>query len=173
MKAFARELGLLVLEGCGHVDAILEAQEQRPGIGRQPAGEMISQRGKIERAVGDQRRHAGGALGARDGHAIDRRLGDAWERHQRLRDLRGRDVLALPAKGVADAIDEIIEATVVAAHQIAGAIPGVAGLEHVAEDFTLGVFCAGIALEFAAAMRCAVANSADRLADLVSSALRS
>ena len=62
----------------------------------------------------------------------------------------GRDVLALPAEGVADAIDEIEIAQLVAPHQIAGAEPAVALLEHVAQNLLLRVGRLVVAVEVAA-----------------------
>ena len=76
---------------------------------------------------------------ARHGDAVHGRFGDAGKRRDRRGDFGGRHVLALPAKGVADAVDEIEEAAGILAHEIAGAVPGVAALEHVAQDFVLAI----------------------------------
>ncbi len=108
---------------------------------------MRAQRGEIERALDDQRRHAGRTFGAGDRDAVHRRLDDAGERCKHRSDFRGGHVLAFPAEGVADTVDEIEEAVSVLAHQIAGAIPGVAALKHVAQDLALGIPFAGVALE--------------------------
>ena len=86
-------------------------------------------------AFGGDERHAGAPVRARDGDAVDDRLVDAWAGGERGGDFGCRDVLALPAKRVADAVDEGVEALGVAAHQIAGAHPGVAGGEDIAQDF--------------------------------------
>src|SRR5204863_4317851 len=91
--------------------------------------------------------HADPAVGAGDGHAVDVGLLDSGERAQRLRHFAGRDVLALPAEGVPDAIDEVEVALVVLAHEIAGANPEVPRLEHVAEGLLLGGLVARIPLE--------------------------
>jgi len=48
-------------------------------------------------------------------------------------------VLALPAKGVADAIDEVEKKPPIHAHQIAVRYTGIAIFEDVAQDFTFGV----------------------------------
>ncbi len=64
-------------------------------------------------------------------------------------DFRGRHVLALPAVGFADAVHEIIEAALVAAHQVAGAIPRIPWLEHIAQYLARGRF--GIRVAFEAA----------------------
>ena len=79
------------------------------------------------------------------------------------RDFPRRDVLALPAKRVADAVDEIIEALGVAAHQVAGAHPGVAGREHVAQDLLFRLLRFAVALE---TLRGFAADAPDRLAGL-------
>src|ERR1700760_1144254 len=68
----------------------------------------------------------------------------------RVIDLAGGDILALPAEGVADAVHEMEEALVIEPHQIPGAKPGVAFHEGVAQDFLLGLGLVGIALEAAA-----------------------
>ena len=145
--AFARQLVLLVLEGRGDLDAVLDAQKQRPRVGRQSARKMRAQRREIERVIRDDRRHAGRAFGGRHGYAVHGRLGHAGKLRDRFGDLRGRDVLAFPAERVADAIDEIKEAAGILAHEIAGAIPGVAAGKHVAQDLALRFRLVGIALE--------------------------
>ena len=80
-------------------------------------------------------------------HAIDIGLADAGHRRQRLAHLAGGDILALPAEGVADAVDEIEIAVAVAPHQVAGAKPDIAASEHVAQHLLLAVGLVGIALE--------------------------
>src|ERR1700722_9490332 len=163
IKALADEIGFLVLERSGDVDPVLETQEERQRIRRQPLRQTLAQVRQTQIAVADQHRHSGGAFGSGNGNAVNRRLDDAGTGHDCVGDFGGRDVLAFPAKRIADTVDEIMEAARVHPHQIAGAIPGVAWLEHVAQDLALGVFGAGIALEVAAALRCA-ANSAERFA---------
>ena len=73
-------------------------------------------------------------------------------------------------KGVADAVDKEEIAGFIVAHQVAGAEPGVAGLEHIAHDLALRFVIAGVALEPIADGRLVVGDEADRLADLVDSA---
>src|SRR5262249_21495294 len=76
---------------------------------------------------------------------------------QPLGHLVGGDVLALPAEGVADPVDEIEVAVGVDAHQVAGGEPGVALLEDVVQDLLLGrglvdvagVLRAGVAADLA------------------------
>ena len=67
-------------------------------------------------------------------HHTPRRPSPRGTRGDDARDLGGRDVFAFPAEGIADAIDEIEKPLLVLAHEIAGAIPGIAGEEHVAQD---------------------------------------
>src|SRR5258708_20337841 len=93
---------------------------------------------------------------------------NAREHAHHLRNLRGRYVFALPAEGIADAIDEIEIALGIAAHEIAGAEPAIALLEHVEQYFGLVVGRIGIALEPAARLRRPMENPADRLPDLPS-----
>src|SRR5205807_10599118 len=100
---------------------------------------------------------AGPAAGARNGHAVDDRLLDLGKHGERLGHLGGRDVLALPAEGVADAVDEVVVAGLVPAHQVAGAKPRVTRLEDVAEDLALGRVGACVTL--------AGADEARRVAD--------
>src|SRR5207247_2546445 len=79
-----------------------------------------------------------------------------------------RDVLALPAEGVADAIDEIEIAVFVLAHQIAGSEPAVSFCEHVVQDLPVGLCLTGVALEPLARPRCILEDLADDLAQPIS-----
>jgi hypothetical protein len=94
----------------------------------------------------------------------------ALESAEFLRHLGGSHVLALPAKGVADAVDEVEEALLVLAHQVAGPYPSVARREDMAQDSLLGLGRTGVALEPAAGARRIVLHLADRLAGLVDAA---
>src|SRR6266581_2753565 len=116
--------------------------------------------------VGDERGHTGPAVGPGKGHAIDVGFPDGGEGADRLRDLRGRDVLALPAERVADTVDEIEVAVRVPSHEVTGAKPRVARLEDAAQDLALGVFLARVPLESPARVRRLLEHLADRLADL-------
>ena len=147
IEALLHQIDLLLLEGRGHVDVLAEAQEHRPRIVRQPLGEVVAERRQVEVVGDDDRRHAGAAVAARHVDAVDIGVLHAVEGADRFRDLGGRDVLALPAEGVADAVDEIEIAVRVLAHQVAGAEPDVAFLEHVAQDLLLGLRLGRIALE--------------------------
>src|SRR6516164_5470267 len=80
---------------------------------------------------------------------IDLRRGDARTGGDDRGDLGRRDVLALPAEGAADAVDEIEKALFVLAHEIAGPEPGVARSEDVAKHLSRALGVAGVALETA------------------------
>src|SRR5262249_35062960 len=121
---------------------------------------------KIQILIADDRRHAGAALVTRHLHAVDIGLMNAGECADRLGDFRGRDVLTLPAEGIADAVDEIEITTNVAAQEIARAEPAIPFGEHVAKNLGLVVNRIGIALEAAGRPRRVVENPADRLANL-------
>ena len=96
---------------------------------------------------------------------------DARKAVENGRDLLRRDVLALPAEGVADAVDEVEVVVGVAAQEIAGAEPGVAGLEDVAQDLAFGFLRRRVALEALHAGVLGAADAADELADLAGRAL--
>ena len=113
-----------------------DADEHWPRVSRQAARQMLTQRGKIERTIGDDCRHARGAFGAGHRDAIHRRLDTPGNSAIASRPRRSRHS-RLPAERVADAVDEIKKAAGVPAHQIAGAVPGIAAREYVAQDFSL------------------------------------
>ena len=98
---------------------------------------MCSQHREIQRLVGDKRGHPRAAVGAANRHSVDDGLRDAGTRADRAGDLGGRHVLALPAEGGANAIDEVDVTLFVLPHQVAGAKPRVTGLEDVAKDLLL------------------------------------
>src|SRR5690348_16762567 len=108
---------------------------------------MRAQRAEVETRRRDERRHALLPFMAGNAHAIDIRILDTGKRGDRLRDFRRRDILALPAEGVADAVDEIEIAARVLAHQVAGAEPRIALLEHVAQHLALARLLFRIAFE--------------------------
>src|SRR5262245_49853130 len=131
---------------------------------------MPVQRGEIERAFAYHGRHPGAAFGPRNRDSVDAGMQYALESAERLRHLGGSHVLALPAKGVADAVDEVEEALLVLTHQVASPYPGVARCEDVAQDPLLCLGRTGVALEPAAGARRIVPHLADRLAGLVDAA---
>src|SRR5580692_10530420 len=108
---------------------------------------MIGEFREVEAVIGDDGGHSGAAIGALDRDAIGRGVGNAGTIQNRLVHLRRRDVLALPAEGIAEAIDEMEKAALIAPHQIAGAKPGVAPGEYVAQDLLFGFGGIGVALE--------------------------
>src|SRR5690606_2580191 len=76
-----------------------------------------------------------------------------------------RDVLALPAEGVAQPVHEVEIALPVLAHQVAGAEPAVALLEHVGQDLLLRRLLVGIAREVVADVAADLADGLAGLAD--------
>src|SRR5277367_4851935 len=111
--------------------------------------------------------HACPAFVARDRYSIDHRFGYVRKRCHLSGDLDGRYVLAFPSKRIADAIDEVEEAALVLAHQIAAAVPRVSLREHVAQDLFFGGRLVRIAFEAAAPARCVFDYLADRFANFV------
>jgi hypothetical protein len=111
-----------------------------------------------------RRRHPGLARGAGNLDAVDAGVAHAGERPHGGGHFRGGHVLPLPAEGVADAVNEIVETLIVSAHQITGAHPGVARLEHTPQQLALARLGIGVALE---ARRARLADPADRLAGFV------
>src|ERR1700751_1824136 len=93
--------------------------------------------------------------------AIDHGVGDAGAGADRTGDLGGRDVLALPAEGVADAVDESEIAARILAHQIAGAEPTIARREHVAQELALARCAVGITVELPRRRRRRIEHAAD------------
>src|SRR5271154_5665493 len=129
--------------------------------------QMPAESGWIEVVPDYRGDHTGPAFVARNRYSIDHRFGDVGEGCQLSGDLDGRHVLAFPSKRVADAIDEVEEAALVLAHQIAAAVPRVSLREHVAQDLFFGVCFASIAFEAAAPARCVFDYLTDRLANFV------
>src|SRR5271170_5101692 len=82
--------------------------------------------------------HACPTFVARNRHSIDHRFSYVRKRCHLSGDLCSRHVFAFPSKRIADAIDEVEEAALVLAHQIAAAIPRVSLREHVAQDLSFG-----------------------------------
>ncbi len=169
IESLGHQRALLRLEGRRRLKLGLEAQEQRPRDRRQRFLDMGAQAVEIEFGdiVDHQSRHPGAAFVAGNRDAVDDGFFDALERRDRLGDLRGRDVLALPAKGVADPVDEVEIAAAVAPHQVAGAEPGVLRLEHAAQDLGRGRRRVGIAVEPRGGVARIVADLGQQLADLV------
>ena len=116
-----------------------------------------------------QERHPRAPVGAGNRNSVDDRFRHARTGAQDARDFVRSDVLALPAKGVANAIDERIETVRIATHEVAGSHPRVSRLEDVAEDFLLGLDSFAIALEASAGI---VADASQGLADFAGRAAR-
>src|SRR6476619_6278862 len=126
---------------------------------------------EVEAVADHDRSHARPAVGALHGDPIDIRLHDAGKGVDDLGDLGGRDVLALPAEGVADPIDEIEIAARVAAHEVAAPEPQIPRLEGIAQDLLLGGAAVGIAVEALGGLQRIDQDARDKLADLVRRAL--
>ncbi len=149
--------------GC---NAVAQAQEQRTGEARQAAIDRGCEIGEVERRADHEGRHAGSAFRAGNGDAVDDGLQNSGASTEHVGHFGRRHVLALPAEGVADAVDEVEKSVVVAAHQVAGAKPGIALDEDVSQDLAFGLLAAGIAFESRRGAG-VVTESADRLAGLV------
>src|SRR5216117_393493 len=141
-----RELPLL--QGTGHVHLAHQADEGGAGVGRQvPLGVRVERRAVEAGALGqDEGGHAGAAVLARHRHAVHVRLRHPGGAGEQVGDLLRGDVLALPAEGVADAIDEVVVAIGVLAQQVPGAEPGVAAREGVAHELPLARRAVGVAV---------------------------
>src|SRR5258705_8498859 len=166
VKALPYQINLLLLERHRDREPAAGPEEQRPGIVRQQGVKMRAKTREIEVVVGDDCRHAGAAVAARYLDAVHIGVADAGEAVDGLGDLRSRHVLALPAEGVADPVDEIEIAPGVLPHEVAGAEPGITRREHVAQDFPLAVLRVRITLEAVARGGRVVDDSADVLAGL-------
>src|SRR6202008_4865098 len=101
---------------------------------------------------------------SRNRDAVDVRFRDARDDAERLGHFAGRDVLALPAERVADAVDEIEIAVGVAAHQVAGADPHIALREGAAQGLFLGVGFLRVAFDAAPRLAPPLPDGSPRLA---------
>src|SRR5262245_447467 len=124
------------------------------------------ERGGVERRSlrEHDRGHPRAAVLVRQPYAVDGALRHARRAAQHVGNILRGDVLALPAKRVADAIDEVVVPIGVAAQQVAGPEPRVAGLEHVAQQLALGGRTVGVAVVLHGAGQ---ADLAEQLAWLV------
>src|SRR5262249_17557518 len=128
-------------------------------------------RRQVKMLLGDDRRHAGATVTARNLDAVDVGMQRVGELADGFLDLSSGDVLALPTEGVADAVDEKEVAGGVLAHQVAGSKPDVVLLEHVAQDLSVGLVLGRIALEAGGRLRRVFQDLADDLAGLVDGTL--
>src|SRR5262245_59817062 len=108
---------------------------------------MRMKRREVEVRLGDDCRHSGPPVAAGHRDAVDVGLKRTVEGADRLFDFGGGHVFALPAKGVADAVDEIEIAVRILAHEVAGSEPHVAFLDHVVQYFLFGFRGCRIAFE--------------------------
>src|SRR2546430_6645295 len=168
--ALLGEAPCLWLERWRRLDLVTNTQEQGTGVVGQALDEVPPERDEVEARADHDRGHPGPPLRPGNGHAVDQRVGHAGARGDRFGDLRGRHILALPAERVTDTVDEVEIASRVPSHQVTGAEPGVARLEHAAEDLFLRRLPAGVPLEATAHARGILRDPADRLADFVRAA---
>ena len=122
---------------------------------------------EVQLIVSDEHGHAGAAVGAGNSYSIDAGLLDAGKGTDRLRHLGSGNIFTLPAKGVADTVNEIEITLLVLSHQVAGTKPGVSRLEHVAEYLVGGGFLVGVALKSTVDIRWVFEKLANRFSDFV------
>src|SRR6201986_1507187 len=127
--------------------------------------QMVGEGSKVEACINHNGRHAGAAVGAGNLDTVSRSFHNARTTSHGLVHLRSRDVLSLPAKGVADPVDEMKKALLIEPHQVAGTKPGVTLGPDVTQDLPLGLRGIGLASKPPAPFICS-SDSADRLADL-------
>src|SRR6185312_15389728 len=164
--ALRGELLLAQLEGAGDFECGHDPQKYGAGILRQFFAQLAPQSREVEFRAYDQRGHSRAALGARHGDPVHRDVEDIAAPGECRGNLRGRDVLTLPAERVADPIDEVIEPLLVAAHEVTGPVPRVARREDIAQHFAAARLGVGIAFEPCAAAAGAGRDPANGLARL-------
>ncbi len=98
---------------------------------------MLAEFRQVQFIFSNQRSHTGAALGRGDGYAVDIRVLNSGECADRFRNLARGNILALPAEGIADAVDKIEITLLILAHQVAGTNPSVSRLKHIAQDLAL------------------------------------
>ena len=126
-----------------------------------PQGRQLELRGNHDG------RHACTPLGPRHADSVNHRIAHARAGGDDGGDLAGGDVLALPAEGVANAIDEIEKPLIVLAHQIAGAVPGIALGKDIAQYLLLRRLRIRVAFEAPAVPSPRPRQRADGLADFI------
>ena len=141
---------LFVFEGAGFLHVVADAQEEGDGVGRQVPAQFGEQGLEIEGgdvAVQPYRRHAGAAVGVGNFHAVGHGFADVVTAVHDPFHLGGGDVLAFPAKGVAQPVHKLGVLEPDVAHQVAAVEPGVALLEDVGQDAFLSLFRVGVPVE--------------------------
>jgi len=98
--------------------------------------------------------HSSAAVGTGCRNPVNAGIEDAGAVRDRLGYFGRRHILSLPAEGIADTIDEMEIAGVVPHHQVAGAEPGIARYQYIAQDFLFGLVSVGVALEAPASFAC-------------------
>src|SRR3989339_292536 len=77
---------------------------------------------------------SGATVAARHADAVDGTVFDAVETGDRALDFGAGDILALPAEGIADAVDELDVAQTLITHEVAGVEVAVTFLEYVTDQ---------------------------------------
>src|SRR5690606_38415735 len=144
IEAVAHEIDLPKLERACRFDRRRDAEKYRARVAGQFALEIVTQAFEFEIFTRRDRGHASAAIDIVDLDAIDVGFIDAGIARDHFGHLCRRNVFALPAERVADAIDEIRIAVFVLAHQIAGAEPRVAFVDGITLDlaFRRGIVAA-------------------------------
>src|ERR1700733_12437368 len=116
-------------------------------MGGQMLAQVSPESHKIQPCPGDERRHSGSAVRARHGDTVNGGLRNTWKCVTNCLHFGRRDVLAFPAKGVADAVDKVEVALLVPSHQVTGTKPGVSRIEHIVENLVRAGLLAAVAFE--------------------------
>src|SRR5579871_6596651 len=106
IESLPDEIGLGIFERGRHIGLRSDPKKKRTSVGGQARGEMTVQLGKVELAFANDGSHAGTAFRPRNRDSVDAGMLDAFKCAEFLRHLGGGHVLALPAKGIADAVHE-------------------------------------------------------------------
>src|ERR1700722_9992757 len=95
---------------------------------------MFASLQQIQSLVGHDGGHTCSTFGRGQVHAVHTCLYYSRKRGHSSGDFRTCNILTLPAEGIADPIHEIKVAAFINPHEVPGAVPGIAALEHVAKD---------------------------------------
>src|SRR5690606_38714452 len=156
IETFILQMGLLVFEGAGGFHLLFDAQEQGHGVGWHLVTQETADVLEIQLLYGHRRGdggHAGATVGIGDFDTVGHCFGNLRVVGYQVFHFGGGDVLALPAIGVTEAVDELGVAEADVAQHVTGVEPAVAFLEHVGEDDLFGLFRIGVAVQ-----RCLVAD---------------
>ena len=96
-----------LFEGFSGIQLMLDPHELRVRIRWKSARQLIRKCVKLKIIVGDHCRHAGSAICARHGYAVGDGIYNAPAIADHIINFAGCDIFALPAKSVADPVDEM------------------------------------------------------------------